>query len=1140
MRARGADGPDDETGQRNEQAGRSRRRFGRGRPEPVTPEEVPQEETGWLDDLRTAKEQRSAIGPGAAPGEARSSKSGRTAPGPDDAAAGPAPFGPPGGDAGVRPVSPPSPGATSGAPTGAATRGPGARETGRARTWQDGSGEYPTTGGWPVVEPPANPGRRQGPSAAPASPGLPGAPAAPVAGPPGMRGPATAPAPRSAPATAPRSAPPAGSMPPPGSMSPPGSMPPPGGVPPEGRSRSGEAVPGGPRDRQGVPVAPPRPQTERGPGHGRRQIEPGRGGPSDLVQPAAPVSPHAAPPVPLSGNAPELPAPRGGRAAPQSRGRRAAAEPPAGPAPGAGPAARHPAHETPAAPSAHRPAGHARPEPAGGGFAPAAYQPDGGPRHEYPLPDHREGGAIRPVSAVPGADSTGFGSRNAAAGTRGRPPGARQPVDGPRDGGGRHGLPESGPHGPAPEPPGQRGSGIQPGRRGRPGDQRPSDQRPSDQRPSDQRPSDQRPAALPGPAPRSPAGRQAQLPPGHPGPFPAGQPGEFPPGQPVPPGAQPGRAPGPRTGRAAGQARPAAEAVAPPVVPGREGVRSPAVPGRAGAMAGNTSGAIPRTADTPRTGGTGRRGGRAGAPGRAPAPQPGRPGAGGQPGAATGQSAGRAVARPPGPVVGSASPAAPGIAPFPGDQPPRHGGAEHPEPTPRHGGAGHPEPTLRHGGAEHPDSAPRHGVAERPSGLAAAPAAGRVPSARPGAAPVSPPATPERALRPGEGPRPALPPGQAASRALPPGQAASRALPPGQGAGRALPSGPAPAGALPPSEATGRALPAGETPGRVTGAASVGAPSRALDAAPAPGRAQVTGGTAAPARASAPVGTASAAVGTASAAVGAASARTMPPSSPGGAAAPTRPAAPSGGANRPPVRQFAAGAPAAALDNLREARSELRQKMRTQRRLRVVTLMSLAVVVLGVLPLIFGIRSATRDPVFNSLDALQVPSWAAAQVKDRSSGSQWCFMDCRFRERTAQSQQPYQETTKAYSTALSSAGWQRWKVDECPEQPVTNGSYTCWRRDEFTLDLWVGPPACAIDAIAAQDSAVLPSTGPDGVVPTTDPKKCTGSSVSIKVQNAITDLRGKKEPAPNPSLVGETPDPVLSDDPLLEPTPSRS
>jgi integrin beta 3 len=49
-----------------------------------------------------------------------------------------------------------------------------------------------------------------------------------------------------------------------------------------------------------------------------------------------------------------------------------------------------------------------------------------------------------------------------------------------------------------------------------------------------------------------------------------------------------------------------------------------------------------------------------------------------------------------------------------------------------------------------------------------------------------------------------------------------------------------------------------------------------------------------------------------------------------------------------------------------------------------------------------------------------------------------------------------------------------------------------------------------------------------------------GSSVSIKVQNAITDVRGKTEPKPDPSLVGETPDPTLAPDPVLTPTPARS
>ena len=53
------------------------------RPEPVEPEVVPTEETGWLDDLRSAKQDRSAIGPGK-PTDGKSSKSGKTAPAPDD------------------------------------------------------------------------------------------------------------------------------------------------------------------------------------------------------------------------------------------------------------------------------------------------------------------------------------------------------------------------------------------------------------------------------------------------------------------------------------------------------------------------------------------------------------------------------------------------------------------------------------------------------------------------------------------------------------------------------------------------------------------------------------------------------------------------------------------------------------------------------------------------------------------------------------------------------------------------------------------------------------------------------------------------------------------------------------------------
>jgi integrin beta 3 len=233
--------------------------------------------------------------------------------------------------------------------------------------------------------------------------------------------------------------------------------------------------------------------------------------------------------------------------------------------------------------------------------------------------------------------------------------------------------------------------------------------------------------------------------------------------------------------------------------------------------------------------------------------------------------------------------------------------------------------------------------------------------------------------------------------------------------------------------------------------------------------------------------------------------------------------------------------PAADAMGGKPANPGLRERIRTERGFRVIALVTLSVVVLLLLPLAFGIRAAVRDPVFRSLDALDVPSWAAHNVDDRSSGSRWCFLDCRFRERTAQSERPFVDTQKAYAAALTTAGWRPWNVSGCPDQPISpqDGRYSCWRRDEFTLDLWVRLPECAVDAVAAQDPAALPSTGPNGVVPTTDPKNCTGSTVSIKVQNAITDQRGRPG-GEKPGLTGETPDPVLSNDPLLEPTPLPS
>ncbi|MEU8238823.1 hypothetical protein AB0C07_11295 [Actinoplanes missouriensis] len=208
----------------------------------------------------------------------------------------------------------------------------------------------------------------------------------------------------------------------------------------------------------------------------------------------------------------------------------------------------------------------------------------------------------------------------------------------------------------------------------------------------------------------------------------------------------------------------------------------------------------------------------------------------------------------------------------------------------------------------------------------------------------------------------------------------------------------------------------------------------------------------------------------------------------------------------------------------------LRHKIRTQRRLRVGVLSTLAALVLLVLPAVFGVRAMTSDPVFASLDALNVPSWATQKAQDQGYGSRWCFLDCRFRERIAESEKSFPETTEAYTSALTAAGWKQWKVADCPETAINTdeGSYSCWRRDELTLDLYVSLPGCAVEQ-------VTPGTTEEDAAP----GECDGSTVSIKVQNTITDQRGKTET--NPGLVGETPDPVLpTDDPLLEPTPEAS
>jgi integrin beta 3 len=243
---------------------------------------------------------------------------------------------------------------------------------------------------------------------------------------------------------------------------------------------------------------------------------------------------------------------------------------------------------------------------------------------------------------------------------------------------------------------------------------------------------------------------------------------------------------------------------------------------------------------------------------------------------------------------------------------------------------------------------------------------------------------------------------------------------------------------------------------------------------------------------------------------------------------------------------------AASVEAIRGARSEVRRQLREQQRLRMWTLIATVVLVVGALPFYFVLQAATRDPVLTSLDALSVPSWAVTSKDDNIGGSRWCLLDCRYRERTLNSSHPVEETAKVYQDALRAAGWRMITgVPGCPPEAVEGQHESCWRRDEFTLDLWVREPsACSEDPLNKRPTVAPPTTG----TPSADPSAaasesppppagpspndvCAGSTVTMKVRNAIADERLQFEPESTP-----TPDPNIGNltDEDLQPTEEPS
>jgi hypothetical protein len=179
-------------------------------------------------------------------------------------------------------------------------------------------------------------------------------------------------------------------------------------------------------------------------------------------------------------------------------------------------------------------------------------------------------------------------------------------------------------------------------------------------------------------------------------------------------------------------------------------------------------------------------------------------------------------------------------------------------------------------------------------------------------------------------------------------------------------------------------------------------------------------------------------------------------------------------------------------------RADLRRARGEVRRLRSATVILLVMAVLGAPLAFYALREAARDPVFGDLAALDVPAWAARDVRDEARGSRWCIGQCRLRQRIMRSERDPRETAAVYTEALRKAGWVTWPVEGCHAEGET-GVESCWQRDEYVLDLWIYQPECEVQ-FKAPDPA--PSGAPGGAANEAE-AVCPPTVVTVKVINRV-------------------------------------
>ena len=177
-------------------------------------------------------------------------------------------------------------------------------------------------------------------------------------------------------------------------------------------------------------------------------------------------------------------------------------------------------------------------------------------------------------------------------------------------------------------------------------------------------------------------------------------------------------------------------------------------------------------------------------------------------------------------------------------------------------------------------------------------------------------------------------------------------------------------------------------------------------------------------------------------------------------------------------------------------RTELRRQARVAQRVKTLSLVVIAVLLLGAVPIYLFVRSVTQDPVFNALDSLSLPTWAAGHHTDAYTGSRLCIKECRFRERTWQSERPPDETHAAFAAALTKDGWRPRTEGVCPAYP--DGIPSCWHKDEYVLDMWVRAPVCE-EPPARPTASPAAKASSAGATPA-----CPGAYVTVKVFNAVS------------------------------------